>query len=188
MKVSPRVKLLLIVAIFVLPILGSYVAYFFLAHPKPTANHGELLLPPAQASEAAFPRASGGAPFSFRELRGRWILVATDGGDCAAACRDKLATMRQVRLALGRNASRVGRVFVVDDGREPDGKALEPFPGMEVVQAPRGAGLTPQAAGDRAHVYLVDPNGNVMMRWRVADDPKGMLRDLERLLRASQIG
>jgi len=27
-----------------------------------------------------------------------------------------------------------------------------------------------------------------MMRWRAADDPKGMLQDLQRLLRASQIG
>jgi cytochrome oxidase Cu insertion factor (SCO1/SenC/PrrC family) len=59
---------------------------------------------------------------------------------------------------------------------------------MRVVTAPPGVGLTAQAAGDRSHVYLVDPNGNVMMRWDAAQDPKGMLRDLERLLRASQIG
>jgi hypothetical protein len=96
--------------------------------------------------------------------------------------------MRQVRLALGRNASRVARVFVVEDGRPPDPREMEAFPGMEVALASPGAALAPKAAGDRVHVYLVDPNGNVMMRWRAEDDPKGMLRDLERLLRASQIG
>lgn len=186
MKLGPRGKLLLIMAIFAAPVVASYLAYFF-AHPKPTAQHGELLLPPAQASEAAFGRA-GGKTFSFGELHGRWVLVAMDSAACAKPCLDKLVAMRQVRLALGRNASRVARVFVVEDGREPDAKAMAAFPGMEVALAAPGAALAPRAAGDHVHVYLVDPNGNVMMRWNASDDPKGMLKDLERLLRASQIG
>jgi hypothetical protein len=187
MKLGPRAKLVLIAAIFSLPILASYLAYFYL-HPRPTANHGELLLPPAQASDASFAQPGGGPPFSFGELRGHWVLVTGDAGACAQACLDKLVAMRQVRLALGRNAVRVERVFVIDDGAKPNATDLEPFPGMRVVTAPPGAGLTAQAAGDRSHVYLVDPNGNVMMRWRASQDPKGMLQDLERLLRASQIG
>lgn len=186
MKLGPRAKLILVMAIFAAPVVASYLAYFFL-HPQPTAQHGELLLPPAQASEAAF-RRPGGAPFSFGELRGRWALVAMDFAACDKACLDKMVAMRQVRLALGRNASRVARVFVVEDGREPDPKAMAAFPGMELALAPAGAALAPKAAGDRDHVYLVDPHGNVMMRWKATDDPKGMLKDLERLLRASQIG
>jgi hypothetical protein len=59
---------------------------------------------------------------------------------------------------------------------------------MERAVLPPGIAPTAGPAWDRKHVYLVDPNGNVMMRWRAEDDPKGMLRDLERLLRASQIG
>jgi len=70
----------------------------------------------------------------------------------------------------------------------PDAAALAPFPGMERAVLPSGTGVTAGPAWDREHVYLVDPNGNVMMRWRAGDDPRGMLRDLERLLRASQIG
>ena len=73
--------------------------------------------------------------------------------------------MRQIRLALGRNASRV------------DTRVL--------TQAELG-----EAAGpiDAAHIYLVDPHGNVMMRWPRRPDMKRMLKDLERLLKASQIG
>jgi cytochrome oxidase Cu insertion factor (SCO1/SenC/PrrC family) len=186
MKLGPRGKLILIMAIFAAPVVASYVAYFYV-RPQPTAQHGELLLPPAQASEAAF-RRPGGAPFSFKDLRGRWVLVAMDAAACDEPCLAKLIAMRQVRLALGRNASRVERVFVVEDGREPDPREMGAFPGMEVALSPPGAALAPRAAGDRVHVYLVDPNGNVMMRWRAGDDPKGMLKDLERLLRASQIG
>jgi len=184
--VGPRAKLLLIFALFAAPIAASLLAYRY-AHVAPTANHGELLLPPAQAPDRAMEGADG-KPFSFGALRGRWILVAADAGGCGEPCLAKLVAMRQVRLALGVNASRVARVFLADDGRAPDAAAFAAFPGMERAVLPSGAALAGGPAWDRRHVYLVDPNGNVMMRWRAEDDPKGMLRDLERLLRASQIG
>jgi len=186
MRLGPRAKLLLVFAVFAAPIAASILAYRY-AHVAPTANHGELLLPPAQAPGGAMQGADG-KPFSFAGLRGRWVLVAADAGACAAPCLAKLVAMRQVRLALGVNASRVARVFLADDGRAPDGAALAAFPGMERAVLPPGAALAAGPAWDRGYVYLVDPHGNVMMRWRAADDPKGMLRDLERLLKASQIG
>ncbi len=185
MTLSPRAKLLLIMAIFALPIVASFTAYRFY-RPRPTANHGELLLPPAQVSAQALPTPDGGT-FSFASLQGRWALVVPDSGRCAEACREKLTTVRQVRLALGRNASRVARVFVVDDRRAPDPELMKAFEGTEVALAD-GSAIGPAARGDRAHVYLVDPNGNVMMRWPQGGAPKGMLQDLERLLKASQIG
>jgi cytochrome oxidase Cu insertion factor (SCO1/SenC/PrrC family) len=186
MRVGPRAKLLLVFALFAAPIVASLLAYRY-AHVAPTANHGELLLPPAQVPDRAM-EGTGGKPFSFGALRGRWILVAVDAGACGEPCVAKLVAMRQVRLALGVNASRVARVFLADDARAPDEAALAAFPGMERAVLPPGTALGGAPAWDRRHVYLVDPNGNVMMRWRAGDDPKGMLRDLERLLRASQIG
>ena len=186
MTLGPRATLLLIAALFAAPLVASVLVYRF-GHPRPTANHGELLLPPARVSERPF-AGPDGRPFSFASLRGRWVLVAADSGACESACLAKLATLRQVRLALGRNAERVARVFVVEDGRRPDAATLAPFAGMVVAMAPEGLAFAPGARGDRAHVYLADPNGNVMMRWRVGDDPRGMIKDLDRLLRASQIG
>jgi len=187
MKPGPRTKLLLIVALFMLPMVASVLAYRY-GHRAPTANHGELLLPPAQVSERAFARPQQGGSFSFGALRGRWILVAADSGACESSCRTKLVEMRQVRLAMGRDAVRVARVFVIDDGRAADAAALEPFAGMEVVAARDDQAFAPGTEGDRDHVYLVDPHGNVMMRWRPEADPMGMVKDLQRLLRASQIG
>jgi len=185
-KLTPRSKLLLIVAGFALPIVASYVAYFFY-HGEATGNYGELLLPPARITSHPFGRVDGGS-WTFDDLRGRWILAVSDAGACPEACVRKLTLLRQVRVALGRNASRVERVFVVDDLTPPDAQALHPFEGMIVAVTPTGMHLPPGAANDRAHVYLVDPNGNVMMRWPAAADPKRMLQDLTRLLKASQIG
>ncbi|HUP96920.1 MAG TPA: hypothetical protein VM073_03210 [Usitatibacter sp.] len=183
---KPRAKLLLLAALFALPIAASWITYNYL-RPEGGASYGELLLPPATVTARALEDGNGGR-FEFGELRGKWVLVASDSGTCAAACAAKLATMRQVRLALGRNASRVSRVFVIDDLRRPAPGSLDPYEGTRVALTPKGLQLPPGAANDRAHVYLVDPHGNVMLRWPAAADPKRMLGDLQRLLKASQIG
>ena len=125
MKLAARTKLVLIIAGFALPIAGSYLAYHFL-RPAPTGNYGELLLPPAQVPTHSFERITGRS-WTFAELQGRWALAISDSGACPAACIEKLTTLRQVRLALGRNASRVARVYVVDDLAAPDPQALGPF-------------------------------------------------------------
>lgn len=186
MKLAPRAKLLLLATCFGLPIAASYLAYYFL-HAEATANYGELLLPPAQITPQPFGR-DGGISWGFGDLRGRWVLVMSEAGGCPAACIEKLTILKQVRLALGRNAARVARVYVVDDLTRPEATLLQPFEGTIVALTPTGMHLPSGAANDRAYIYLVDPNGNVMMRWLAAPDRKRMLKDLERLLKASQIG
>ena len=143
MRLTPRMKLLLIAALFALPIVVSVTAYLFFP-PPPSANYGELLLPP-QALSAEFRKPHGE----------RWLLLATRENEAP----------RQVRLALGRDASRV-----------------------EVVVASAAELAKAGISVDDGHVYLADPHGNVMMRWPASPDLKRMLADLKRLLKASQIG
>jgi hypothetical protein len=185
-KLGSRAKLVLLVSLFALPIVASLLSYRYL-RPDATANYGELLLPPNPVTTHPFARMEGGA-FAFADLAGKWAMVTSDSGSCTAQCLAKLVTMQQVRLALGRNASRVERVLVVDDTRPPDRAALAPFEGLLVAVTPPGLTLPPGAGNDRAHVYVVDPHGNVMLRWPAAADRRRMLKDLERLLKASQIG
>jgi hypothetical protein len=186
MTLSPRAKMLLIAAMFAAPIVASIGTYLFM-DVKPTGNYGELLLPPSSVTTHAFAREDG-KPFRFGDLQDRWILVASDSGACNALCGQKLHMMRQVRVALGRDATRVVRVFVVDDVNAPDHKALDPLEDLVVAITPKGLALPPGPANDRAHIYLVDPRGNVMMRWPESPDFRRMLKDLQTLLKASQIG
>ena len=123
MKLTHRAKLALIAMFFALPIAASVVTYVFFP-PAPTGNYGELLLPPASA------------PAELIAMRERWILVAWDRARCAAACEDKITVMRQVRLALGRNASRVDRVLLLEraDGRDgPGARWAKAFTGSKVA-------------------------------------------------------
>ena len=181
MKIPPRAELVLIGAGFALPIVASILAYCYW-HPEASANYGELLLPPRTITAQPL-GLDGGGRFDFSGLLGRWVLTVSDSGSCLPACADKLIAMRQVRLALGRDAVRVTRVFVIDDLTPPDLEALRPFEGTIVALTPPGMRLPPGAANDRAHIYLVDPHGNVMMRWAIPLDSRAMLRDLQRLLK-----
>jgi cytochrome oxidase Cu insertion factor (SCO1/SenC/PrrC family) len=183
---GPRVKLLLLAALFALPMVASFIAYRF-AQPAPNANYGELLLPPATVTTQAL-AGEGGKAFTFTSLAGSWVLVVSDASDCPKACTDKLTTLRQVRLALGREAGRVQRVFVADDGKAPGARLRADFEGTLVAVRPAAVTLPAGPGADRDHIYLVDPRGNVMMRWSAAPDWKRMYKDLQRLLKASQIG
>ena len=184
--IGPRAKLVLLASVFVLPIAASLLVYKY-RDAEPTANYGELLLPPAQVSPQPFEGGESGR-FRFADLAGKWVLLVSDSGDCPQACTEKLLTLRQVRLALGRDAGRVARVFVVDDLRRPAAGALKEFDGTLVAFTPAGMSLPPGAGNDRAHIYLVDPRGNVMLRWPASGERKRILGDLKRLLKASQIG
>jgi cytochrome oxidase Cu insertion factor (SCO1/SenC/PrrC family) len=173
---NARLKLLVIMALFAAPIVASFLAYYVF-QPRGGASYGELLTPPATITTAQFARAAGGA-FRFEALRGKWVLIASDAGACPPSCAAKLTLMRQVRLMLGRNSGRLERVFV----------ALEPFEGTIAITPPTGMALPLAPVNDRAHFYLVDPLGNVMMRFPADADPRRLFKDLERLLKASQIG
>ena len=54
MKLTGRAKLLLLAALFLAPIVASIATYTFV-RPEPTANYGELLLPPAHLGRRARP-------------------------------------------------------------------------------------------------------------------------------------
>jgi len=185
MRLGPRAKLGLILGGFALPIAASFFVYAFL-RPAPTANYGELLRSPESITRSSFIRTTGGA-IRFQELAGRWILLASEGDACDEACRAKLVAIRQVRLALGREADRVAMVTVLGPRAAVPAGLEDEHPGMVFARAQ--APLPPSSAtADEAHIYLIDPLGNVMMRWPARPDYKRMKGDLDRLLRASQIG
>lgn len=178
-------SLWLLIALTVAPIVASYVAYYFW-QPSGHVNYGELLAP-RLLPDATFRRADG-APFHWRELAGKWVLVTADSGRCAAYCQQKLVYIRQVRLAQGTDMERIERVWLITDYAKPDAALLAQHPGLQLIQA---AGsdflkLFPVEKALADHIYVVDPLGNLMMRYPREPDPRKMLKDLARLLRHSQ--
>ena len=100
--------------------------------------------------------------------------------------------MRQTRLALNNDMARVERVFlVVSACCDRDFLARE-HPGLEVLDASAAQAGTLIArfpAERREHtLFVVDPLGNLVMSYDARDNPRGLLQDLEKLLRLSHIG
>ena len=178
---------LVILAFCAAPTVAAWLAYFVWP-PQARTNYGKLVEPRALSDPEL--RRPDGTPFHLSQLRGKWVLLQVDSAACGEGCRRKLVYMRQARLALGKDAGRVERVWLVDDDAVPDPAVLREHDGLTVARAPRSALLADLHApeGAETYIFLVDPRGNLMLRFPGDPDGRRMLRDLSNLLRASRIG
>lgn len=187
---ADRLKLLLIFALFAAPALAALMAIDHFA-PAPGNSHGELLQP-------AVPRFAGlidaaGSPAGLEALRGRWVLLTVASGPCDEACRAQVYLSRQSRLAQGRERGRVARALILPTGAEFDAGLEAGLDGGDDADAKLYRYAAPRDSLEmwsdgEARSYVVDPLGRVMLRFPVAADGKGMIRDLRLLLKASRIG
>ncbi|MEO8383958.1 MAG: hypothetical protein ABI583_01850 [Betaproteobacteria bacterium] len=193
---SPRTKLALMMALFALPTLASFIA-FYLLPPTKTSNYGQLISPVINLPQVPLTIADGGdATKNTIELglRGKWLLVTRDGGVCDEVCEQKLLAMRQSRLIVGRELDRVVRVVLIDDDEIPSALLTQRYQGTVWVKAKSLSWLAklplpPQGTNsNRAAIYAVDPMGNIFMRYALDADAKLIAKDLQRVLKASQIG
>ncbi|HUA25124.1 MAG TPA: hypothetical protein VMA54_13450 [Steroidobacteraceae bacterium] len=186
-------------ALFFTPLLVSYVLYYGIGwRPSGRINHGELIQPPRPLPRTDLPRVAAGGDMANgvtgtepTVFRGEWSLVYIGDGSCDASCRRTLYVMRQTRLALGTDQTRLARVFLVTANCCARDYLSHEHAGMTVLDA-TGAAAGPLLSlfpGDREHsLFVVDPLGNLMMRYDVRHAPGGLLVDLKRLLELSQIG
>ncbi len=182
--------MLLILAVFGIPVLASYLAYYVWQPQGAATNYGELIQPVTLEQTMVLSQ-SDGKPVPLKALRGKWLLVHANSGACDALCEKNLYAMRQARLLQGREQDRVERVWLLTDDTVPANDLLkEKFGGTQVLRDPGGAllGKLPAKSDVRQHIYIIDPLGNVMMRYDADPDLKRMGKDLGKLLRASQIG
>ena len=181
-----RRTLWLIIALVVAPVAASYIAYYAW-RPAHSTNYGELL-PPRPLPEARL-ALTDGKPFSLSQLKGKWVLAMVDSGACDARCEMKLTYLRQLRLTQGKDVERIERVWLVSDGVAPRPDLAAAYAGTWLVRAD-GALLErfPATGAPAEHIYVIDPLGNLMLRYPRDPEPRRMIRDLTRLLKASQIG
>lgn len=176
-KTRSRLFLLLIFSACALPIVASLLMYY-VWKPAKYLNHGELMetrpLPPG-----SFVGADG------KEVKlhgaGQWTLLVLDSGQCDADCQQRLYDVRQVWLAFELNKDRLQRVWAVSDDIKPDATLLTEHAGMQVVRATQALiDFYPQPSIGR--IYLIDAQGNQVLRYLPKPEPKRMIKDVSRLL------
>lgn len=185
---APRrsnVTLWLILAVSLAPLIGSYALYA-LWRPTTFVNYGELIDPPLLLSEVLLPRRDGES-FRFADLKGKWILLTADSGACDEPCRRKLYHMRQLRLAQGKDRDRIERVWLISDEKPVADDIAQAFAGTIQVRLQDTQFLLrlPAPESPPRHIYMIDPLGNLMMRFPSDADPNKMKKDLAKVLKLS---
>ncbi|MFZ9734489.1 MAG: SCO family protein [Burkholderiaceae bacterium] len=138
---------------------------------------------------------------SLGDFRGRWLLVRVGPSSCDEDCLRQLYVMRQLRLTTGRERDRVERLWLVTDAGTPAAQSLADYAGTWVLSVPkadtdlwpREIPIQPASAAmatvpTAGHLWLIDPLGNLMMRFPLDPDPAKMKKDLMKLLKASRVG
>ncbi len=174
-----------VIALCAAPVLASYFAYYVMP-PSGRTNYGTLLEPrPARTTTL---KTEDGRPFSFSELQGKWVMVMAADGACESQCEAALLQMRQQRLMTGKDRDQVERVWLVTDGASINERLRRDYEGTRIVRAPlpEARALLPAESGDLVgSLWLVDPMGDVMLRWPRNPEPQRVKSDMARLLTAS---
>lgn len=184
-----RIQFLLIAAFFVGPLAIAAWLYFGGSDWRPVGqtNHGTLIEPVITLPMASLPTAAGlQTPPEF--LRGKWSLLYLERSDCGERCRHTLVQLRQIRLAFGAEADRLQRVFLCD-GAIPEAPWFEAgHRGLIYAISAAGSSLTAALGPLDSGLYIVDPLGNLMMRYPIDTQSKAIYQDLKKLLKLSRIG
>jgi hypothetical protein len=187
-----RWTLLLIALICAAPVIGSYFTYYVIKPKGGTTSYGALIDPQRPIPESMVVTGDDGKPMKLASLRGRWLLVSVDSSACDKACATKLYFMRQVRATQGPERDRVVEVWLRTDAANvpdviqkayPDTKKLVADPTALTAWLPVDAGTTLTD-----HIFVVDPNGNLMMRFPKDPNPSKIKTDITKLLKWSSIG
>lgn len=184
----------MLAALFILPFVIGSGLFWLDWRPEKFGNHGELLQPPRALPASGLNHADGRS-LPTPELLGKWLLVLPVKGSCNTACQNNLQGMLQVHVALNKEQNRLQRVIIVsevsDSANDPPMLELQRmFPGLLIaaVQANVAAESWNSVLNGRGQdVFIVDPLGNVMMRYANPSEMRGVLKDLERLLKYSWI-
>ena len=173
-----RLQLLLLLAVFLVPIMLALLLNAGGWVPAPDRQHGELLQPPLDLRGETLALAGGGT-YAWRPEARLWRVVVLPPRACDADCRRVATDVDKVWRLLGHNADRVDVLWA---GPWPDGvqrpdtlRELAPGPALRDRLVPAGS------AGTGVHV--VDPNGFVVLRYPAGFDAAGLHADLKRLVK-----
>jgi cytochrome oxidase Cu insertion factor (SCO1/SenC/PrrC family) len=186
-----RWKLLVVIAVCAAPLIASYLTYYVIK-PQGRTNYGALIDPRAHPIPALGATTLDGKPATLETYKGKWMMVQINGADCQEPCKKRLHDMRQLRLAQGKDKDRVERIWLVTDNQALDTMVMREYDGTHMLRVnpeTLKAWLPVEQGTDPSdHIYMIDPLGNLMMRFPKDADPNRIKRDLSKLLKASRIG
>ncbi len=181
---------------FAAPVVLAYAMYFFYDF-KSFTNHGEILDPIVHIRDFRL-QDENHNPVPEEELTYKWRFISFLDAQCDEACARRLHDSRQLHKALGKDQHRVIRMFVhfappdealrsLIEKQHPD--VVHVYGDDKIIaNVIRAGDEQTRKALHQNIIYIMDPIGNVMMRFTQDQPKKDFLYDIRKLLKASQIG
>ncbi|OEC71941.1 hypothetical protein A7D21_00685 [Pseudomonas sp. AP19] len=120
----------------------------------------------------------------------RWQLLVTAPTACAAECQQLVYLARQLQISLGRDASRASHALASAQSvsTEYDAKLNAEYPQLQRYPLDLSTFTKDAAVPGDAQLWIVDPHGNLVLRYDAKVKGKDLLNDLRLLLKLSNIG
>ena len=195
---NSRAALLFVATLFIISPIAAWMMHAGIISwdnsDRQGKNNGELIHPARPLSPILLQDWLGGE-INDSHFEGQWTMLEIAADPCDKTCIGNIYKMRQVRLALGKDAYRVQRV-VISAGQDGFEKAIADNPGTFFYQlVDQSAAMLRQfpdyIEGDISSIagrlYIIDPLGNLMMRYPAKVEPTPVLKDLRQLLKATWI-
>jgi len=173
-----RLLLVLLAALFLVPMLVAGILRFTDHHPQINRQKGELLQPPADLRDIA-PRLAAGGTYAWNPEARTWRILVAAPAQCDTKCAQLAEGVDKVRALAGRDMIRVDILWL---GAHP---ANLPSGGVRVLADDSALrARLPRADDPRGiPVYVLDPNGFVVLRYAPGFELGDLRTDLSRLLK-----
>jgi len=184
--------------LFMAPVIAAWVAWKYVGDHGigSTTNAGNLVVP-ARPIETLGLLDTQHRQFGNDVLKGRWSYIVFAPNGCNELCQRQLHDTRQIRTSVNKDMHRVQRVLVLNEKLAAERLVVmgEQHPDMliAITEQQNGQAFAHQflRAGYSPNgevIFLVDPLGNLMMAYEKQVPAGGVLKDLRKLLKVSQVG
>ena len=161
--------------------------------PKATVNYGKMIEPPVDLGSLELEL--NYQPLNIDSMERKWMIIHFLDDRCNEDCLEAFYFSRQINTAIGREKDRVKRFYVASSKTQEKVKKLfQSETNLTVISAMNlnllrqkmtEAGINPFI---QPGFLLADPLGNIILSYQGDIDPKKILSDIKKLLRASKIG
>ncbi|WP_277961344.1 hypothetical protein [Pseudomonas sp. RIT-To-2] len=175
-----RLQLLLILLVTVGPmVLATFMYKLNFWVPEGRSYHGELIA-----------NGQTRADLGVQADEARWQMLVTTPGDCAADCQQLVYLARQIQIGLGRDASRASHALAAAQPLTADYEARLAREYPRLQRYPLALDKYAPLVGGKPgpHLWIIDPHGNLVLRYGAQVNGKDLLNDLRQLLKLSNIG
>ena len=175
-----RLQLILIFAVFFVPIIAAFVLRQSGWQPEKLRNVGELLQPPQDLSAVSLHTLDGQA-FVWKDADYRWTLFVLGGATCESKCEGRLAEVEAIRMLLTQKATRVRIAYL---GPLPNESVRVKLKEVQFLQGDAGVlAASRPTTPDSVSALLVDPVGLLVVRHAAGYEPDGVRKDLFRVIK-----